>query len=1385
MADLRRQIERLATFDTPGNPHVPTVLLQGETGTGKGLAARVIHGAGGRSAGPFVDVNCAAIPETMLEAELFGFEAGAFTDARRAKPGLFEAAAGGSLFLDEVDALPLVLQSKLLKAIEEKRVRRLGAVAQQQVDVKLIAATQKDLRQLVGDGRFRADLYHRLAVVVLEIPPLRRRGSDVVTLAESFLASHGAAHGVAARRLTAPAREWLGTYTWPGNVRELSHLMERVTLLVPEVEVDRETLERLRVPVASAPAVEQPQADDGEPARIRDALGRTGGNVVRAARLLGMGRNALRHRMRRYGIDRPSLDAVAPDESGETPPETSATAPRESRWEQRPVAVLAVELVVPDDALEPWTTVRRWETKITEVIAGFEGAVLAKSPGRIAAVFGLPRALEQLPRRAVLAALAIRRLVGDGAPHDDVRPEVRMAVHAGAVRADTAAAEVVAGLLPVGDTVALADRLLGHAGRGDILLSPAVSYRVEAWCTLQPRALRMGDATLGVHAVLGQRPGSAGTAASGATRFVGRGGELDLLRGSFESAVAGQGQVVFVVGEAGMGKSRLLAEFRRQLADVPHTWIEGGCASYGTSTAFHPIIDGLRRFWGLDDQDDEAAARAKVEAGVAALGEDLAWTLPFVRHVLGLATGDARAEALDSASRRSETFRALKALTLRAAEQRPLVVVVEDLHWIDPASEEYLAFIADVVPTTRALLVCSYRPGYRHPFGDRSYHVRVTLRPLAPADMAAITEALLGALAVPAEVDALIAEKAEGNPFFVEEVTRALLEDGTLRRDDGRIVLARDAPAIAVPDSIQDVLVARLDRLQDDARRAIQVASVIGREFAIRLLERITEAGERVRTHVEELRSLELIYEKAAHPELAYMFKHALTHDVAYASVLHDRRIALHRTIGLAIEELYADRLAEFYETLAHHFERAEEWERALDYHQRAAGKAAESFANRAVIVHCRQALDIADRLGDAVPGERRRALEEQLALASFYVSEFEASGEAYGRAAEHSSDPGARGVALGLSGFSFFWGHRYARADAATDAALDLARQHDARVAEALALSNGAFFRAVCQGDVAGQVAVLERAAALAAGVGDEAIHALIRFNLAQCAEWSGDYAASIAISEDVIAAGRRLRLAHLVVWPGWFLGKAYCCLGQYGRALAQLTEAANVCERIGDRVWKSRLLNTIGWCLAEVGSHPQAREYNLRAAALAHEVGDPEILGNSEINLAINELAMRGVGAALEHLGPIVDGLAASDDPWMRWRYGLHARHLEGEVALRQGEPARALGLAHAEADGAARHRAPRLQARALLLAGDAHLAMDERDAAEGALTEALRIAERIAHPRGAWLALERLAALARQGGRPGDAAQHETRRRILLEGAASTLEDGTLRRGLTDAA
>ena len=450
---LRAQIRHLAAFDAVGNPYAPTVLLQGETGTGKGLVARIIHDSGPRAQGPFLDVNCAAIPETLIEAELFGFEAGAFTDAKRAKPGLFEAASGGTLFLDEIEALPPALQSKLLSAIETKRIRRLGAVAERAVDAKLIAATQTDLSASVNAGHFRADLYHRLAVVVLTLPPLRARGDDIPGLARHFLRRYGEVHGLPPKGLSRAAEAWLLRYDWPGNVRELSHLMERVTLLSPETMVAPESLERLCLPRLGAPqpAESAPIGGDrdllDEPTRIRRALVQAEGNVMRTARLLGLGRGALRHRMRLYGIVVPSREdlrhaagssaaekgfgpralprrqngqAEAPSQQQDNTTDTPggrAVPITASDWARKPVAILAInvtfpeppELEVPD--FEPWTVAARWQQHIEEKVNGFGGLLLQRSPSLLVVVFGLPRTLEQLPQRAVHAALAIRQSV--------------------------------------------------------------------------------------------------------------------------------------------------------------------------------------------------------------------------------------------------------------------------------------------------------------------------------------------------------------------------------------------------------------------------------------------------------------------------------------------------------------------------------------------------------------------------------------------------------------------------------------------------------------------------------------------------------------------------------------------------------------------------------------------------------------------------------------------------------------------------------------------------------------------------------------------------------------------------------------------------------------
>jgi len=1375
---LRAQIRRLAAFDGAGNPHVPTVLIQGETGTGKGLVARVMHDSGPRARHAFVDVNCAAIPETMLEAELFGFEAGAFTDARRSKPGLFEAASGGTLFLDEIDALSIALQSKLLKAIEEKSIRRLGAVDARQVDVKLIAATQADLRARVAAGTFRPDLYHRLAVVLLEVPPLRARGDDAVDLAERLLATYAGAHGLAAKTLTTDGRRWLQRQAWPGNVRELGHLLERVTLLETAAEVNAAMLERLCVPVATSSPAATATADAppsaGEEARIRSALARAGGNVVGAARLLGLGRNALRYRMRRYGIERPTL---GPDAIDEPLPPPAPAPPPDPVWETKAVSVLAVELTfaAAGDADSPWTAMRRWTSEIEASIRGFGGTVYVRAPTRLGAVFGVPLAVEQGPQRAVQAAAAIHRLARDAGP---AAPEVRTAVHLGSVHWDTTALAEPLQLLPVGATLSAADLLLGHAAAGDLLVTSQVARRLAGRSELRPLDVRLRFGAQEMRAFRVVRQASV-AADGGEAPYVGRAPELAQLGDAFARAARGEGQVVFVVGEAGIGKSRLLAELRRRLAGTPHHWMQGHCTSYGSASAFLPIIDGLRRSVGIDDRDDEASATAKVDAAVAAAGAEVAWTRALVRRLLSLPSGDPRVDALDAASRRSETFRALRALALHAAGDAPLVVVVEDLHWIDPASEEYLAFLAEAVPTARVLLVCSHRPGYRHPFGDRSYHLRVSIQPLSADEMAAMAGGLLGAAQLPEALHRLITLKAEGNPFFVEEVTRSLVEQGALRRDGDAVRLATDFGAVAVPDTIHEVLSARIDRLPAEARQAIQVAAVIGREFALRLLERIAEAPDEMRERVDELRALELVYQKALAPELAYMFKHALTHDVAYASVQPARRRALHRIIGVSIEELYADRLPEHWETLAHHFSAAEDWPRALRYHELAAGKAEANHANRAVVEHCRQALALAERPESGATDERVVALADRLGKACFYLSEYADSAVAHELAAARAAAPETQALQLGDATMSHFWAHDYAAAARTGAETLRLGRACGSASAEAVGLVLGGMASGIHDADVAAMERAGDEALAVLARAPSEPVEGTAKHALMMAAEWTGHYERAIGLAERVSEIGTRHHLLHMVVWPLWFEGKARCCLGQYGVALEKLQAGYDFCDRIGDRAWKSRMLNTLGWCLAEVGSHERARDVNRRAAALAHEIGDPEIIANSEINLALNALALGDPGRADATLAPIEATLARPGDPWMRWRYGLHVQDARARLLLAAGEPERALALADDEHAGARTHRVPKAEARALVVRGRALLALDRRAEARDALERAAAVAERIGYPRAVVDAHKLLAVLAGRAGDAETAARAAARAADVGARLGATLADDDLRR------
>jgi tetratricopeptide (TPR) repeat protein len=395
------------------------------------------------------------------------------------------------------------------------------------------------------------------------------------------------------------------------------------------------------------------------------------------------------------------------------------------------------------------------------------------------------------------------------------------------------------------------------------------------------------------------------------------------------------------------------------------------------------------------------------------------------------------------------------------------------------------------------------------------------------------------------------------------------------------------------------------------------------------------------------------------------------------------------------------------------------------------------------------------------------------------YLSEFRDSGDAFARAAEHAGEPSRRAVDLVNASHSYVWAHAGEPARRTADAALALARAAGHREAEAHALSMIGFRRGVL-GEIGAYAEHLQEAWRLVEPAPGAEIAGLLHFLVAEISEWRGDYELSLAHGERALAIGRKLGLAHLLIWSNWFLGKAACCRGDYGRALGLLEEGRGLTERIGDRAWNTRLLNTLGWCYAEIGDLERARASNQGAARVAREIGDAEIIANAEINLALNHLALGEATRAREGLAALL-AEPPPEFPFMHWRYSMHLEDALGRVALAQGDPAQALAGAEREIEASRRHAAPKLEARALELRARALLELERPEDALAALDEALAIAGRIGYPRATWRGLGLAALLERRAGRRDRAEACEARRAQVVEALARSLPDADLRRGL----
>jgi class 3 adenylate cyclase/tetratricopeptide (TPR) repeat protein len=1070
--------------------------------------------------------------------------------------------------------------------------------------------------------------------------------------------------------------------------------------------------------------------------------------------------------------------------------------------ERKQVTVLFVDVVgstSQSERLDPEEAHARMSRAIelmVEEVHRYEGTVNQFLGDGIMALFGAPIAHEDHARRAVHAALAIHR--GLQPLNDELRRaghiglQVRQGLNTGLVVVGSIGTDLRMDYTAVGDTTNVAARLQQAAQPGSILISGRTRRLIEGYFELRSiGAIELKGKAERVPGfeVLSAQPARARIdveADRGLTPLVGRDKEIQTIAEAFDKSKAGAGQVVLLVGEAGIGKSRLLMEFRRRIGDEV-TWCEGRALSFGRTMALHPLIDMLRRVCRIEETDSEADIIEHVEHAVLALGDELKPALPYLRHLLSVDPGSPTVTTMDARLRRVEMFDALRRLFLRAAQARPQVMVFEDLHWIDPVTEEFLRYFLDSVPAARVLMLLTFRPEYDYPLGQRSYQTAQNLGPLPIEESARMADALLRDHSVPEELRALIYRKSEGNPFFVEEVVRSLQEAGALGQKGDKAAPAKSFSEILVPDTVQDAIMARIDRLGEASKRVLQLAAVIGREFASRLIDRVADVDDGIDAVMRELKAKELVYEKSLFPEPAYMFKHALTQDVAYSSLLIKHRKELHSLVGAAIEEVYADRLGEHYEVLAYHFSKAEDWEKALDYLLKSARKAVKAFGLRGALRLYEDALGAARELGAKLPVATLMEIHSARSDLFFGVSDFsqaQAEADRLLDLARQTGDRATEAGALVQGAIARVWREDFPEGVARATEAIEVSEAVGAQPALAGALFVTGLVNAVTgQHEKADEV--LGRVLSISRSERDFTRQGYALFFLGALRGWHGRYRETAALGTEGVGLCREQQLVIPLIRCLWTQGIGYAGLGNYEAALAALREGLAVAEKLGDEGFLCRFLNTLGWLHIECGDLDPGLELNARSLELArrdrHATGAERaaftLLNEGDAFMTRGDLA-----AASEKLQEALQ-IVRHPPPsrWMTWRYSTHCYASLGELALARGDPASANGFADQSLQIAGPTRSRKFESRAWRVKGDSALMRRRFDDAEEALRRSLAIAQEIDEPRQLWKSHASIGRLNRELEKIEAADRSYAAARDILERLVDGVHDPGVRAGM----
>jgi len=636
----------------------------------------------------------------------------------------------------------------------------------------------------------------------------------------------------------------------------------------------------------------------------------------------------------------------------------------------------------------------------------FEGTVNEMTGDGVLALFGAPIAIEDAPQRSIRVAMAIHQEISK--LNERLKKEqpglpilkMRIGIHTGPVVVGTLGNDLRVEFKAVGDTVNLASRMENMAEPGATNVTETTFklteglFRFEALGEKTVKGKKESVKVYRVIAISNRRTRFDVSAERGLTPFVSRERELELLLDGFERARAGRGQAFSIMAEAGVGKSRLLYEFRKAVSNEDVTFLEGKCLSYSRGITYHPVIDILKSNFNILDSDDCHQIREKVSQLLKTIGVDEASTLPYLLELLSVKDSGIDRIDMSPEARKDRIMSAVNLITLKGSEMQPLVLAVEDLHWVDRSSEEYLKSLLESISGARIFLIFTYRPEFIHTWGGKSYHSQINLNRLSNRESLAMVSHLLGTDNVDRQIEELVLEKTEGIPFFIEEFIKSLKELKIIEASQKIYHLVKDIKNIAIPSTIQEVIMSRVDSLPENSKDLLQIGSAIEREFNYETINRVAELPEKeLLSCLSVLKDSELIYERGIYPQSSYIFKHALTQEVVYDSILGKRKKKLHEKIGKIIEELYKENIDEHYQILSEHFIKAENYEKGEKYCKLICRKAEKSGSFNDAITYGKKRLSCLERLSQT-DDVQKKIIDARVAL-GLYLTQMNLLAEA------------------------------------------------------------------------------------------------------------------------------------------------------------------------------------------------------------------------------------------------------------------------------------------------------------------------------------------------------------------------------------------------------